>query len=86
MAVVKDGAAAIGLPSPDVKKVSIEQRARAALAKSPIYALQCLEVQRSGERLLIRGSVSSYYHKQLAQEVIRSVVGEIEVINSLQVD
>jgi hypothetical protein len=35
--------------------------------------------------LLISGCVSSYYHKQLAQEAVRAVAEELDVVNSIEV-
>ena len=62
-------------------------RAQAALAKSPIFELRDLQVERREDGvLLICGIVSSYYHKQLAQEVVRSVCGGAEVVNSICVN
>jgi len=36
--------------------------------------------------LLISGNVSSYYHKQLAQELVRSVCKDSDVVNSIEVE
>ena len=63
----------------------IQRRAQRALASSPIYALRELRVEQTGEMLLISGLVSSYYHKQLAQEVVRAVAEGTEVVNSIHV-
>lgn len=63
----------------------VQVRAQQALAASPIYALRDLEVTQDGETILIRGLVSSFYHKQLAQEVIRHAVEGVEVVNSIRV-
>jgi hypothetical protein len=62
-------------------------RARAALLRSNIYVLRKLQVERDGERLVMRGRVESFYHKQLAQELVRAEVSgaDVEVTNSLQV-
>ncbi|OHB72448.1 MAG: hypothetical protein A2V70_14475 [Planctomycetes bacterium RBG_13_63_9] len=64
----------------------IRPRAQAALASSPIYELRDLQVQDRSGVLLICGAVSSFYHKQLAQEVVRSVCKGIEVVNSIHVE
>ena len=64
---------------------ALQQRAQTALSTSPIYDLRDLHVERSGDQLLISGTVASFYHKQLAQEVVRAVVEDIEVINSVDV-
>ena len=63
-----------------------QPRAQSALADSPIYELRDLQVERQDGVLVISGSVSSFYHKQLAQEVVRSVCDGIDVINSILVE
>ena len=64
----------------------VQPRAQTALASSPIYELRDLQVEQREGILLISGSVSSFYHKQLAQEVVRSVCAGIEVKNSILVE
>lgn len=65
----------------------IQPRAQMALAGSPICELRDLRVERHEEDLVISGSVSSFYHKQLAQEAVRTVCNgtEIELINAIRV-
>lgn len=63
----------------------VEMRAQSALDSSPIYDLHDLHVECSGGGLVITGSVSSFYHKQLVQELVRAVVDGIEVVNSVDV-
>ena len=63
----------------------VSERAQLALRSSPIYALRELRVERTGEALYISGSVSSFYQKQLAQELVRSVADELTVVNSIDV-
>ena len=60
-------------------------RARAALGKSPFHELRRLSVERQGEAVLVSGIVSSFYHKQLAQEVVRAVCHGINVVNAIDV-
>ncbi len=64
----------------------IQPRAQAALSHSPFYELRDLLVEQRCEALLISGSVSSFYHKQLAQEVVLSVAPDAKVINSIRVE
>jgi hypothetical protein len=64
----------------------VQPRAQAALANSPFYELRELQVERRGRALWIVGRVTSFYHKQLAQEVVRTVCKDIEVINSICVE
>lgn len=61
-------------------------RAQSALSSSPIYVLRELQVERVDETLLLSGRVDSFYHKQLAQEVVRAVASGVQVINSINVD
>ena len=63
----------------------VKARAQQALSASPIFALRELQVEQDGESILIRGQVSSFYHKQLAQEIIRHAVEGVEVVNSIHV-
>jgi hypothetical protein len=68
----------------------VQPRAQTALSKSPIFELRDVRVQQNSGTLLICGTVSSFYHKQLAQEVVRAVCkqcadAEIEVVNSIEV-
>ena len=60
-------------------------RARTALAQSSIYVLRKLQIERDGDSLIMRGRVDSYYHKQLAQELVKAAVIGVAVINALQV-
>jgi osmotically-inducible protein OsmY len=64
----------------------VQPRAQAALENSPFYELRELQVEQRDGALLISGSVSSFYHKQLAQEVVRSVCRDVEVVNAIRVD
>ena len=64
----------------------VETQAKAALATSPIYVLRELHVEQSGGLLLLSGRVDSFYHKQLAQEVVRTVADGVQVVNSINVD
>jgi hypothetical protein len=71
---------------------SIKHDAQTALRTSPFYDLRELKIEElDDQRLIIRGMVGSFYHKQLAQEVVlgfaknRSyrVVNAVEVIDML---
>lgn len=42
-------------------------------------------VDQDGEAIVLRGRVSSFYHKQLAQEVVRNAIDCVEVINAIRV-
>jgi hypothetical protein len=59
--------------------------AQAALADGAVTALRDVRVDQVGNSLLLSGMVTSFYHKQLAQEQVRLAVGEIEIVNSIVV-
>jgi hypothetical protein len=59
--------------------------ALAALRHSPIPALRKLFVEESENGIIISGSVSSYYLKQLAQETIMPVRSGRDLQNRVQV-
>ena len=61
-------------------------RVRRALSQSPIFALRRLEVERQGDALILTGRVHTFYEKQLAQELVRDVEPEIDLVNSVAVD
>ncbi len=67
----------------EVSGTEVQPRAQHALSASPIRELRDLRVERQNGALVIRGHVSSFYHKQLAQEVVRGVCREIDLINSV---
>jgi hypothetical protein len=61
-------------------------QAKAVLARSRIFDLRALEVEQDAECVVLRGSVESFYHKQLAQELVKTAIEGIEVINEIDVD
>ena len=69
----------------DQGSAGIENQARAALQASPVHALRDLQIEMIDDAILISGRVSSFYHKQLAQEAIRSVTNDIHVVNKIDV-
>lgn len=64
---------------------TLASRARAVLQGSKIYTLRKLRVEEADGAIILRGRVESFYHKQLAQELIRTAIDGVEVINALQV-
>ena len=63
----------------------VATQAKAALARSRIFDLRRLHVVQDGESVVLRGRVGSFYHKQLAQEVVRNATDGAEVINAIRV-
>ena len=66
----------------------MKARAEAALEESPIHTLRELVVEQQGETLTLSGRVETYYHKQLAQELVRAIADDCQcdVINSVDVE
>ncbi|HEX5103356.1 MAG TPA: BON domain-containing protein [Pirellulaceae bacterium] len=63
----------------------IAAAAKAALDCSQIYMLRKLQVEPDGKALILSGHVESFYHKQLAQELVRGAAPGAEVVNVIQV-
>lgn len=63
----------------------VEVRAREVLASSSIYVLREIEVDLDGGALRLTGDVDSFYHKQLAQELVKNVLDGVEVVNAIRV-
>ena len=57
-----------------------------ALRQNPHLRGQNLQVNRQGERVQLRGTVSSFFEKQQAQEAVRRIDGRLQVDNELSVD
>ena len=69
----------------DTAQQDVEQAAIAVLANSSIRELRQLRVDGSSNQLQLSGQVRSFYHKQLAQETVRTVAGGMQVINRVAV-
>ena len=65
---------------------SLEQQASRALSGNSYLSPQYrLDVREKEGRLMLRGKVGSYFHKQMAQEVLRTVAGVERIDNLLEV-
>ena len=63
----------------------IATAATAVLANSSVSELRRLRVDRQENELRLSGNVRSFYHKQLAQETVRTVAGDMRLINEVDV-
>jgi hypothetical protein len=73
--------------SPDARLVLCATgHGRRAATDGPITSLRSLEVEQEAECVILRGSVDSFYHKQLAQELLKTAIDGVEVINEIHVD
>lgn len=57
-----------------------------ALKRSSHLALRGLNVEGSDDSLVISGTVSTWYLKQLAQEALMPVRGEYQLVNLVKVN
>ncbi len=64
---------------------TVETQARKALYTSGIHDLSKLTIEQQAGQLLISGSVSRFYYKQLAQELVLGSCREVGLINSIDV-
>jgi hypothetical protein len=73
-------------PQHSVGTPSVVTQAAHALRRSLHPALRRLRVETNDQALIISGRVTSYYLKQLAQETIMPVRGELELVNRVNVE
>jgi osmotically-inducible protein OsmY len=57
-----------------------------ALNQSPHFSRRQVRFETREGAVVLRGTVSSYYHKQMAQEILRRVDGVLRIENRLEVD
>jgi hypothetical protein len=72
------GAITVGL-----EKANLERVAQCRLEASAYVALKGVTCQFRRGALLLSGRVPTYYHKQLAQETIRSLPGVSAIVNEI---
>lgn len=64
---------------------SLDDLLQSAIARCPQFFGRNVQVDVEPEAVVIRGVVGSYYHKQLAQESLRPLVGKTQIHNRLEV-
>ena len=70
----------------DVLAKDVQPEAQSALSSSPIFDLRDIQVEATESGLLLQGRVTTFYHKQLAQEAVRAVADGMNVRNDINVD
>ncbi len=65
---------------------NIAEAAMECLRCSPHKAFTGVSCDCEQGVLLLRGRVSSFYHKQVAQEAVARVNGVTQVVNTIEVD
>jgi osmotically-inducible protein OsmY len=64
----------------------LDSQLQNALAQNPFLSGRKLRIELSEGRVTLHGTVNSYYHKQMAQESLRNLVGVSEIENRLEVN
>ena len=64
---------------------SLDHRVFHALSESPYLHRRKLRFETSEGRVVLRGTVGSYFQKQMAQEALRRVEGVAMIENQLEV-
>ena len=64
---------------------SVERAAQLRLAKTGYQTLRSVECSFRDGRIILRGEVPSYYHKQLAQESVRNAPHVTQIVNHIEV-
>jgi osmotically-inducible protein OsmY len=63
----------------------VTERARERLRQSPHLSVRSVSCEFDRGVLRLRGRLSSFYHKQLAQEAVARLSGVMEVVNEVAV-
>ncbi len=64
---------------------SLAARIDQAIQTNPYVNGRTLRFETEGSRVVLQGSVKSYFQKQMAQEVVRKVDGVEQIDNCLEV-
>ena len=63
----------------------LADRVASALERNPYLSTRHLRCEAAEGRVVLRGMVRSYYQKQMAQEMLKTVDGVDEIENHLEV-
>jgi osmotically-inducible protein OsmY len=64
----------------------LERIAEARLAASSHPGLRRIRCRSDGEKLILAGRLSTFFQKQMAQEIIAQIDGVDEIVNQIEVD
>ncbi len=64
---------------------SLAERVEGAIVANPYFCGRRLRFEAEEGRVILSGSVGTYYQKQMAQEIIRRIEGVREIDNCLEV-
>ena len=66
-------------------EIALEDRVQSAISANPYLAGRNLRFETEAGRVTLRGVVSSYFQKQMAQEALRHIDGVATIENDLEV-
>ncbi len=66
--------------------ICLEDRVQDAIDHNPYLAKKNLRCEAKEGHVVLRGTVRSYFHKQMAQESVRKVDGITSIENCLEVE
>lgn len=69
----------------EIYEQDVANAALAVLAQSSVAELRRIRVDGKENELQLSGRVRSFYHKQLAQETVRTVAAGMQVVNHVDV-
>ncbi|MBX7166728.1 MAG: BON domain-containing protein [Pirellulales bacterium] len=64
----------------------LDERLDEIASRNPYLARRNLRIESQNGRVTLKGTVASYFHKQMAQEALRQVDGIGEIENQLEVE
>ena len=73
-------------PSKSTPSCNIAEAARECLGNSPYQAVREILCQCNLGVLFLRGHLSTFHQKQVAQETVARVKGVTQVVNEIEVD
>jgi osmotically-inducible protein OsmY len=66
-------------------ETTLATRVDQAIQTNPYINCRTLRFETEGSRVVLQGSVKSYFQKQMAQEAVRKVEGVEQIENCLEV-
>ena len=74
------------MPECDQPELQLRRRIGVALVKSPYFSRRSpLRLSTENGCVKLTGTVRSFFHKQMAQEVVKTVDGVAQIENQLEV-
>jgi osmotically-inducible protein OsmY len=69
-----------------LESTTLAERVEGAIVANPYFSGRRLRFEAEEGRVVLSGSVSTYFQKQMAQEIIRRIEGVREIDNCLEVN